>query len=100
MTRKVVLSKLAEKKLESLFEYLVKEWSLQVKDDFILKLDQHLEIIQTQPEIFPESEKGKGLRKCVVTKQTTLFYRFNSKKINIVTIFDTRQHPKKLNKDI
>ena len=89
-----------KKKLEGLFEYLVKEWSLQVKDDFILKLDQHIEIIQTQPEIFPESKKGKGLRKCVVTKQTSLYYRFNAKQINIVTIFDTRKHPKKLDKDI
>lgn len=100
MTRKVVISNIAEKKLESLFEYLVKEWSLKVKDDFIVKLDEHIGIIKTQPEIFPESKKRKGLRKCVVTKQTTLYYRFNAKQISILTVFDTRQHPKKLDKDI
>ncbi|MGF1557227.1 type II toxin-antitoxin system RelE/ParE family toxin [Paucihalobacter sp.] len=49
MTRKVVISKIAEKKLESLFEYLVKEWSLKVKNDFIVKLGEHIGIIQTQP---------------------------------------------------
>ena len=100
MSRKVVISKTAERKLEKLFEYLIKEWSLKVKKDFVEKLDSSIEIIKNQPEIFPESKKGKSLRKCVVTKQTTLYYRYNSKRINIVTLFDTRQDPNKLDKEI
>ncbi|WP_339918488.1 type II toxin-antitoxin system RelE/ParE family toxin [Yeosuana marina] len=100
MSRKVVISKTAEKKLEKLFEYLIKEWSAKVKKDFIEKLDSSIEIIKNQPEIFPESKKGKSLRKCVITKQTTLYYRYNSKRINIVTLFDTRQDPNKLDKEI
>ena len=100
MNRKVVISKTAERKLEKLFEYLIKEWSLKVKKDFVEKLDSSIEIIKNQPEIFPESKKGKSLRKCVVTKQTTIYYRYNSKRINIVTLFDTRQDPNKLDKEI
>ena len=100
MNRKVVISKTAEKKLEKLFEYLIKEWSVKVKKDFVEKLDSSIEIIKNQPEIFPESKKGKSLRKCVVTKQTTIYYRYNSKRINIVTLFDTRQDPNKLDKEI
>ena len=100
MNRKVVISKTAEKKLEKLFEYLIKEWSVKVKKDFVEKLDSSIEIIKSQPEIFPESKKGKNLRKCVVTKQTTIYYRYNSKRINIVTLFDTRQDPNKLDKEI
>lgn len=100
MSRKVVISKTAERKLDKLFEYLTTEWSIKVKTDFVKKLDSSIEIIKNQPEIFPESRKGKSLRKCVITKQTTLFYRYNSKRINIVTIFDTRQNPNKLDKEI
>ncbi|WP_335967375.1 type II toxin-antitoxin system RelE/ParE family toxin, partial [Galbibacter sp. PAP.153] len=70
------------------------------KREVVQKLDSSIEIIKNQPEIFPESKKGKGLRRCVITKQTTLYYRFNSKRINIVTVFDTRQNPNKLNKEI
>ncbi len=76
------------------------EWSVKVKTDFVEKLDSSIEIIKNQPELFPESKKGKGLRKCVITKQTTLYYRYNSKRINIVTLFDTRQNPNKLDKEI
>ena len=100
MSRKVVISKTAERKLEKLFDYLIKEWSIKVKKDFVKKLDSSIEIIKNQPEIFPESKKGKSLRKCVVTKQTTIYYRYNSKRINIVTLFDTRQDPNKLDKEI
>jgi len=100
LSRKVVISKTAEKKLENLFEYLIEKWSVKVKKDFVEKLDSSIEIIKNQPEIFPESKKGKGLRKCVITKQSTLYYRYNSKRINIVTLFDTRQNPNKLAKEI
>ncbi|QTY27976.1 type II toxin-antitoxin system RelE/ParE family toxin [Flavobacterium sp. CS20] len=100
MGKKVVISKTAEKKLDNLFKYLTEEWSNKIKKDFIKKLDSSIELIKNQPEIFPESKKGKGLRKCVITKQTTLYYRYNSEQINIVTIFDNRQNPNKLDKDI
>lgn len=100
MNRNVIISKLAERKLNKLFEFLRSEWSIKVKDEFIKKLDNSISLITKQPESFPSSEKEKGLRKCVITKQTTLYYRFDRKNIKIVTIFDTRQHPRKLKKDI
>jgi len=100
MERKIILSKTAEKKLNRLFEYLAEEWSEKVKSDFIEKLDFSVSIIKNQPQSFPESKKKKGIRKCVITKQTTLYYRFNSKQVSIITVFDTRQHPLKFNEEV
>lgn len=96
----MVISKTAEKKLDDLFDYLVEKWSERVKKEFITKLDSSIKIIKHQPDIFPVSKKSKGLRKCVITKQTTLYYRYNSKRIDIITLFDTRQNPNKLSKEI
>ncbi len=96
MSRTIVISKLAERKLDILFEYLITKWSIKVKNEFINKLDKSISHIKEYPESFPSSEKEKGLRKCVVTKQTTLYYRFDDNKIKIVTIFDTRQDPQRL----
>ena len=95
MSRIVIISKLAEQKLDKLFDYLVSKWSVKVKNEFIKKLDKSISVIKEQPESFPSSEKGKGLRKCVITKQTTLYYRFDKDKVKIVTLFDTRQNPNK-----
>ena len=96
MSRRVHISITAKKKLDDLFDYLIENWSIKVKDNFVIKLDKYIETIKNYPESFPESVLENGLRKCVITKQTTLFYRFNSESINIVTIFDTRQNPKKI----
>ena len=60
MKRKVVISKTAEKKLEKLFEYLLEKWSEKIKNEFIQKFEHNIKIIQAQPEIFPESKKGKN----------------------------------------
>ncbi|MGY5351111.1 type II toxin-antitoxin system RelE/ParE family toxin [Wenyingzhuangia sp. IMCC45533] len=100
MNRTVIISKTAEKKLEKLFKFLLENWSLKVKSDFIKKLDKNINLIKINPESFPQSENKIGLYKCVITKQTTLFYRYTREKITIVTIFDTRQNPNKLKKEI
>ena len=100
MRRIVIVSKTAEKKLERLFKFLLEKWSPKVKSEFIKKLDKNIGIIKDSPEIFPESKNKPGLHKCVITKQTTLYYRYDDNKIIIVTLFDTRQNPKKLKKEL
>jgi len=97
--RKVILSKRAAKKLEKLLEYLENDWSEKVKADFIKKLDKSLDQVKKHPESTEKSELKKGLHRCVITSQTTLFYQFDSKLIKVVTLFDTRMDPAKLKKD-
>lgn len=67
---------------------------------FCQRVGRSIAIIKNNPESFPESQKKKGLRKCVVTKHNTLYYSFDAEKIYILTVFDTRQHPNKLNEDL
>jgi plasmid stabilization system protein ParE len=99
MNREIKLSKKAMKKLDNLLVFLENDWSVKVKSDFISKLNKSLEQIRSHPDSFPESDKIKGLRKCVVTKQTTLFYTYSKTLINIVTVFDNRQDPNSLREE-
>jgi len=100
MNRKLVLSRRASANLEKLLEYLEKRWSLRVRDNFIKKLDRALNILKDKPGSSQKSETINGLHKCVITKQTIAFYKFDSERIYITTIFDTRQDPKKIKKEI
>ena len=100
MIRKVKLSKRAAKKLERLLEYLEIKWSIKVKNDFIKKLDKSLNLIQENPDYFQKSIQIKGLHRCVITKQTTIYYRYDDKFIYVVTLFDNRQDPKKLDNEV
>lgn len=99
MSRKIKLSRRSLHKLEKLLEYLEKEWSAKVKEDFIEKFDKAVKIIQNNPLTFQKSEIVKGLHMCIISKQTTLYYRFDDKRVYIVTLFDNRQNPKRMKEE-
>lgn len=88
----------AQKNTKILLEYLEAKWSERVRIKFAKKLYDSLKIIRDNPEIFPKSVANKKYHRCVVTKQTTLYYTFTSKRINVIALFDTRQNPSKINK--
>lgn len=74
---KVFLSELAESKLLELSEYLLENWNLKTRDKFISKLTEKIKQITLQPSSCPTSSEFDNLYKCVVTKQTTFYYRVN-----------------------
>ena len=100
MERKIILSKRASQKLDKLLLYLEFEWSERVKNNFISKFDRALNILKENPRSSPESRKSPGIHQCIVTKQTIIFYKFDRMKIYITTIFDSRQDPIKLKKEL
>jgi hypothetical protein len=42
----------------------------------------------------------KGLYKCVVTKQSSFYYRIRNNEIEIITLFDNRQNQSKIFEEI
>lgn len=98
--REIKFTRKAEKSFESILNYLELKWSTKRKIDFFKKFNKAILAIQLHPESFPLSENFKEVRKCVLTRQTTFYYVFNSKQITIISVFDTRQDPNKIKKDI
>ncbi len=97
----VYLSKHAEFKLQKLLDYLLEKWNVQVQNDFLEKLTAKINQISAHPESCPKSETFGGLHKCVLSKQTTFYYRLKDKtEIEIITFFDSRQNPEKLKREI
>ena len=87
----VILSAKASRQLEDLLTYLEEEWSPQSRRKFQTQLNRFLEVIKTQPKAFPVSEKFGGTYKCVVTPQTSLYYRIKGEFIEIISIQANRQ---------
>lgn len=96
MTREIIWSPDAEKDFESILKYLQVRWSNQITRRFINKVDDNIDLILKDPKIFPLINEQYGIRKSVLTKQNTLYYREKNNKIEVVKLFDTRQDPKKL----
>lgn len=89
----VYLSPLADRKLALLLDYLESEWSKNVRDQFLEKILTSFRRVAHHPESCSESKEFPNLYKCVVTEQTSYFYRINSNEIEIITVIDNRQDP-------
>lgn len=96
MEKKIKFSLEAKKNTNQIISYLTQEWSESVADKFILNLENKLSYINLFPKSYPPYDKYPNIRKCVLTKQINLYYKINNKDIEVLTLFDTRQHPDKL----
>jgi plasmid stabilization system protein ParE len=96
--REIVISTRVQKKIENLFEYLDVRFSVKTREKFAKKLYSSILTIRKNPESFPSSEQNSKINKCVITKQSTVFYRYNLKQVRILSVFDTRQDPNKIKK--
>lgn len=88
----VYLSPEAEEQLQNLLEYLDNFWSSKVCDNFIEKFERALQNIAWSPLAYPLSDKLPGLHKCVVTRQTSIYYMIEGDAILVVAILDNRQN--------
>jgi len=96
MPRIIIWSPFAESDLDEILEYLIANWSNQVILDYLDLVDNLIAQIGNQPKIYPIINKKLKVRKCVLTKQNSLYYRENRERIEILRIYDNRQNPKKL----
>ena len=71
--RKLEFSNRSLKEIRIIVDYLNSKWSEKTSKKFLNKLKENIDLIQINPELFPVSE-FEELRKCVVSKQTTVFF--------------------------
>lgn len=97
MSKKVIWSPSAQEDLEKVLEYLSSKWNERIINKFINKVDDNIGLIVEDPIIFPLINEELNIRKSVITKHNTLYYRETLEEIQIIRLFDSRQNPKKLN---
>lgn len=96
MSKEISWSPSAINDFETILDYLKKEWNQTVAEKFLISFEFLITQIKHNPKLFPFLNPKLNLRKCVISKHNSIIYRENKEIIEIVRIFDTRQHPKKL----
>lgn len=92
----IVWSPRAKSDYLNLLAYLQQKWGEIVVRQFAKRLNDQLLVVQQNPNIYPKANKSSSIRRCVVTKQITLYYKRNQgSQIEIITLFDNRQNPMK-----
>jgi len=95
MPKLIIWSPLSVTDFENTLNYLEKEWNEQVVLAYLDEIDKLLKQISNNPRQFPLVNRKKKVRKCVVTKHNTIFYREKKGVVELLRIFDTRQNPKR-----
>ena len=79
--------------LKETFEYLEKNWTEKELKKLSLEIERTTKLISQNPELFPISDKKK-IRKAVLKKLNTIYYRVQDKdNIEILSFFSNRKHP-------
>ncbi len=65
--------------------FLNHKWGKQKAKEIYNKIELTLGYISLMPKMYPASQQIKGLRKCVLSKQTSIYYRINEGFIEIVS---------------
>jgi plasmid stabilization system protein ParE len=96
MPKPIIWSNLSEKDFENILDYLDKNWGQKVAANFIDLTENIVNQISINPRQFPICHKRKKVRKCILTKHNTIFYRDGKVNVEILRIYDTRQDPNTL----
>jgi plasmid stabilization system protein ParE len=93
---KLFWTKEALQNLDETILYLQSRWTDREVDLFKKKLSHLLSLIELNPKLFPTSTLLSEVRKSVLTKQTSIFYKVDNQKIYILYLFNTYQNTTKL----
>jgi plasmid stabilization system protein ParE len=92
-TYKLVWTDEALNGLKDIIDYLEKKFPEKDIKKFAKKFDRQIELIKKNPESFTLSPKSKTIRRSVVAKLTSIYYRIDGDTITLVTIYDNRKNP-------
>lgn len=95
---KVAWTDHALEELGQTFQYLELNFSEKETGRLAKKIESVLRNISKNPKLYPESSQQMGVRRAVVAKFNTLYYRVNIEKnqIEILSFFSNREDPEKL----
>ena len=94
MAKEIIWTPQAERTFAKVIKYLEEEWTEKEVEKFIVATENVKVHISQRPEMFRKSSK-EGIHEALVTKHNLLLYKIKEKTIDLITFWDTRQHPKK-----
>ena len=96
-TYRLIWSFRAVENLKSILKYLEENWTEKDIKNFTFRLNKYLTLIENKPNSFPAAKRKLNIRRAVVTKHNSLYYKIEQDTIQLIALFDNRQDPKKRN---
>lgn len=80
--------------LQEAYAYLEEHWSPNQLHDLSITIEHKVRLISQNPYLFQKTSKDKNIRRAVVKKLNSLYYRINGDEIEILSFFANRRNPK------
>ncbi|RPH25464.1 MAG: type II toxin-antitoxin system RelE/ParE family toxin [Bacteroidales bacterium] len=81
---------------ESILEYVSERFGIAKAAEVDMYFENVVDLIAVNPYMFPYSNRKKNLRRCVVSPQTTLYYRFSGECVELVSFRGSKMNPETL----
>jgi plasmid stabilization system protein ParE len=95
MSNKVFWSERAKNDYKGILNYLNQNWSPKELAKFADRIEKNIGYLISNPEMGTVSKK-KSIRRMVISKQTSIYYKVIHEDIYLIALFDNRQNPDKL----
>ncbi|MBP6431315.1 MAG: type II toxin-antitoxin system RelE/ParE family toxin [Ferruginibacter sp.] len=96
LVKPVIISPQALQDLDEVYAWILYKFGTTTLQNFHNKWSVFLQLLSTQPTLFPYLNRQKGLRKFVFYKRNLVIYKNKRTHVEIVAVFNTWQNPKKL----
>ncbi|MFN5629522.1 MAG: type II toxin-antitoxin system RelE/ParE family toxin [Bacteroidota bacterium] len=83
----------ALEELEKTIEYLKENFSEKELKNLAESIEENLILISKNPNLYQVSEAKKDLRRIVILRYNSLYYRIKNDTIEIISFFSNRQNP-------
>ena len=78
---------------EEILDYVIERFGLVTASKVNMYFEEVINQISINPNMFPYSDKVKNLRRCVISPQTTLYYRFSGEFVELASFRGNRMNP-------
>ncbi len=92
---RTIWTPLGLKSLDRTTNFIEEQWSEDIADNFLDRLDDRIEQLKLNPEIGP-TYKQSNYRKLVIHPLVTLFYELEIDHISLVLVWANKQDPDEL----
>lgn len=96
MSYSVIWSPQSKESFEKSILHVLETWSEKEANDFIDRVEEVLHLISKHPKLFRYLPEQDAYR-CVIVKPVSLFYRLRNGQVELLTFWDNRMDPEKLN---
>ena len=90
-TYNVLWTENALKELSNTVYYLEENFTLKELNKLAIAIEKIISIISTNPKTFSKIDKKNNIRKVIILKYNTMFYRVKNNNIEILSFFSNRQ---------